>query len=137
MRPIAAEAARLGVPILMHDSTPPFSSPLQVAYLADQFPTLKVVLGHGGGKQYWRDAVAALKRYPNCYLCLGWLPIVFDAIIAEVGAGQLTIHTDAGFGDDYSTQFRMEQIRAMASGLSEADKEAIFWRNASRLVGLA
>ena len=48
MGPIAAEAERLAIPILFHDGTPAYSTPLQIAVLLDRYPELTVILGHGG-----------------------------------------------------------------------------------------
>jgi len=138
MTPVAAEAARLGVPILFHDGTPPFSSPLQVAYLADQFPDLTVILGHGGGMDLWVEAVAAAKRYPNCYVCLCGAnpPAAFARMIQELGPAKVTFGTDVGFDDDYAV-FRAAQFRALVKDLPGPDQEAILWRNACRLLKIA
>ncbi len=139
MIPIATEAARLEVPILFHDGTPPFSTPLQVAYLADQFPELTVILGHGGGMDLWVEAVAAVKRYPNCHICLcgSATPLaILACMIQELGTSKVTIGTDSGFGDDYHAEFRMAQFRSLALDLPYPDQEAIFWRNACRLLKL-
>lgn len=137
MRPIAAEAERLGVPVLFHDGTPCYSTPLQVAYLAEEFPGLTIILGHGGLMDLWVEALAAVRRYPSCHVCLcgSAPPAVFARMIAELGTAKVTIGTDAGFGDDYSAEFRMAQFRALE--LAEADREAIFWRNAARLLAIS
>jgi predicted TIM-barrel fold metal-dependent hydrolase len=136
MLPLAAEAARLGVPILFHDGTPCYSTPLQVAYVAEQFPTLQVILGHGGLMDLWVEAIAAAKRYPNCHICLcgSTPPAVFAHIIAEVDPAKLMLGTDAGFGEDYVAEFRMAQFRALP--LTDAEREALFWRNGARLLRL-
>lgn len=136
MQPIAAEAARLGVPILFHDGTPCYSTPLQVAYLADRFPNLTVILGHGGLMDLWMEAIAAVKRYPNCYVCLcgTTAPAIFARMIQDLGTDKITIGTDAGLGDDYVAVFRMAEFQAL--DLPDAAREAIFWRNAARLLRL-
>jgi predicted TIM-barrel fold metal-dependent hydrolase len=134
MLPIAAEAARLGVPLLFHDGTPCYATPLQVAYLADRFPRLTIILGHGGLMDLWVEAIAAVKRYPNCHVCLcgSAPPAIFARVIADVDVAKVTIGTDAGFGDDYGAVFRMAEFHALQ--LSEPDREAIYWRNATRLL---
>lgn len=136
VRPIAQAAARLGVPMLLHDGTPPYSTPLQVAYLADQFPDLAVILGHGGGMDLWGEAIAALQRYPNLYvsLCGSQSPVIFERIIRALGGDRVFVATDSGFVDDrYLMKFRMDQFRAL--DLSDAVREKIFWRNAVDLLG--
>jgi len=134
MFPIAAQAARLNVPILFHDGTPCYSTPLQVAYLADRFPELTVILGHGGLMDLWVEAIAAVKRYPNCYVCLcgSAPPAIFARMIAELGVDKVTIGTDAGFGEDYGAVFRIAAFHALE--LSGTAREAIYWRNAARLL---
>jgi predicted TIM-barrel fold metal-dependent hydrolase len=136
MQAIAAEAARLGVPILFHDGTPCYSTPLQVAYLADRYPDLTVILGHGGLMDLWVEALAALRRYPNCHVCLcgSAPPAIFRHLIEQVGPERVMLGTDAGFGDDYAAEFRMAQFRALP--LDDAAREAIFWRNAMRMLKL-
>ena len=139
MMPIAAEAARLKVPILFHDGTPPYSTPLQIASLGDRFPDLTVILGHGGRMDLWIEAVAAVKRYPNCYVCLCGVepPAIFARMIRELGAAKVTIGTDVGWShDDYLAEFRMAQFRELALELSDAERQAIFWDSAARLLRL-
>ena len=137
MRPIAAEAARLHVPILFHDGTPCYSAPLQIAYLAEEFPDLTIILGHGGLMDLWVEAIAAVRRYPNCHVCLcgSAPPAIFARMIAELGTTKVTLGTDAGFTEDYVAAFRMAQFRAL--NLAEMDREAIFWRNAARLLAIS
>jgi uncharacterized protein len=139
MQLIAAEAVRLQVPILFHDGTPPYSTPLQIAYLADQFADLKIILGHGGRWDLWMEAVAAVKRYPNCYICLCGVepPAIFARMIRDLEAKKVMIGTDAGWTHDtYLAEFRMDQFRALRSELSEKECEMIFWSTAAELLGL-
>jgi predicted TIM-barrel fold metal-dependent hydrolase len=138
MMPLAAEAERLRIPILFHDGTPPFTTPLQVAYLCDLFPDLLVILGHGGGMDLWIEAAAAVDRYANCYVCLSGSTSVaiFDWLIRTLPNHKVTLGTDAGFGADYQAEFRMEQFRDLAVHLPPSHQEAIFWRNGARLLRL-
>lgn len=139
MWPIAAEAEQLGVPILFHDGTPPYSTPLQIAALGDRFPDLRVILGHGGRMDLWREAIAAVRRYPNCYVCLCGVepPAIFSRVIEELDGERVTLGTDAGWGqDEYLAQFRMAQFRDIVADLSQPVQEAIFWRTAAGLLGL-
>jgi predicted TIM-barrel fold metal-dependent hydrolase len=82
------------------------------------------------------EAIAAAKRYPNCHICLcgSTPPAVFAHIIAEVDPAKLMLGTDAGFGEDYVAEFRMAQFRALP--LTDAEREALFWRNGARLLRL-
>jgi uncharacterized protein len=138
MQPLAAEAERLRIPILFHDGTPPFTTPLQVAYLCDVFPDLVVILGHGGGMDLWVEAAAAVERYEYCYVCLSGSTSVaiFDHLIRNLPIDKVMLGTDAGFGADYQAEFRMEQFRDLATSLPLEHQEAIFWRNGARLLRL-
>ena len=115
--------------MLFHDGTPCYSSPLQVAYLADRFPDLQVIPGHGGLMDLWGEAMATMNRYPDCHLCLcgSTPPAIFAYLLEQLG-------TDAGFGEDSTAVFRMAEFRAIK--LNESEREAIFWRNAARMLGL-
>ena len=140
MSAIAREAIHLDVPILFHDGTPPFSTPLQVAYLSGKFPQLKVILGHGGGMDLWVEAVAAVQRYPNCSICLcgsGIPPAVMRLMIEQLGPERITLGTDAGFGDDYYVSYRMEQFHDLLQDFPESDREKMYWRNAASLLQAA
>lgn len=139
MKMVAEEAVRLKVPIIFHDGTPPFSSPLQIAYLAGEYPDLKVILGHGGGMDLWIEAVAAVKRYPNCTICLcgsATPPAILRLMIEELGADKVTIGTDAGFGDDYYVKYRMEQFHDLLKDFPLIDQERMYWQNAVELLNI-
>ncbi|MDD5679517.1 MAG: hypothetical protein PHW60_16230 [Kiritimatiellae bacterium] len=46
--PVLSKAGELGMPVLFHDGTPPYSAPLQIAYAAEQGPQTTIILGHSG-----------------------------------------------------------------------------------------
>lgn len=137
MDPIAEAALELGMAIMMHDGTPPYSTPLQVAALAARFPSLTVILGHSGLRDLWQEALAAAKRYPNIVLCLcGTLPLGIERIVAEVDPHRLLFGTDAGFGAAPGNQeYRVGQIQRLA--VSEKVKTLILGGNAARIFGLS
>lgn len=90
--PLARAAIELDMPMMFHDGTPPYSTPLQVAALAGRFPELTIILGHSGIKDMWQEALAAAKRYPNIVLCLcGTVPYGMDRIVSEVAADRLLL----------------------------------------------
>jgi len=70
MTKVAELCEKLNVVIAFHDGTPPYSTPLQVARLARDFPNLRVVSGHAGLNDLWINALQAAQRYPNYYICL-------------------------------------------------------------------
>jgi predicted TIM-barrel fold metal-dependent hydrolase len=68
-RAICGLAGELKVPVTLHDGTPCYSLPEQVAGLARRFPKTQFVLGHSGLLWNWRSALEAA-RQPNIWLCL-------------------------------------------------------------------
>ncbi len=143
MQPIAAEAARLGIPILFHDGTPPYSTPLQIASLLEDHPDLTVILGHGGRWDLWTEAVAAVQRYANCYICLCGVepPAIYAHMIRRLDhpyRRRVLLGTDVGWGrDEYLAGYRMATLRDLLAEFSPADQYAMLYGNAARLLGLA
>ncbi|SEE87933.1 amidohydrolase family protein [Jiangella alba] len=138
MEPVAVAAIERGLPFVVHDGTPPYASPLQIARLAARFPELTVVLAHGGLFDLWEDAVAAALRYPNVHITMcGTAPLaVFREIARRVPAAKLTLGTDSGFGDPDLPRHRLSVHRAILAELPDDDAAALAHRNAERLLGL-
>jgi predicted TIM-barrel fold metal-dependent hydrolase len=136
MDPIAETAMELGMPIMMHDGTPAYSTPLQVAALAARFPGLTVILAHSGLKDLWQTALAAAQRYSNIVLCLcGTLPLGMEHIVSQLDAGRILFGTDAGFGAAPGNQeYRLGQILRL--DIPSKAKDMILGANAQRLFGL-
>lgn len=136
MDPIAEAAIELDMPIMMHDGTPAYSTPLQVAALAARHPDLTVILGHSGLKDLWQTALAAAKRYENIYLCLcGTLPLGIERMANEADPQRLLFGTDAGFGVAMGNQkYRLGQILRL--DIPDRIKELILGGNAQRLFGI-
>jgi predicted TIM-barrel fold metal-dependent hydrolase len=112
MDPVAEASIELEMPVMFHDGTPPYSTPLQVAALAARFPELTVILGHSGIKDMWPEALAAAQRHPNLVLCLcGTAPLGIERIVSRVAPERLLFGTDVGFGAAPGTrEYRMGQI---------------------------
>ncbi|PZF84231.1 amidohydrolase family protein [Jiangella anatolica] len=138
MDPVAEAAIERGLPFVMHDGTPPYASPLQIARLAARFPELTVVLAHGGLFDLWEDSVAAAVRYPNVHITMcGTAPrAVFREIVRRVPVAKLTLGTDGGFGDPDLRRHRLSVHRAILAELPDGDAAALAYRNAERLLGL-
>lgn len=143
MQPIAAEAARLGIPILFHDGTPAYSSPLQIASLLDDHPDLTVILGHGGRWDLWTEAVAAVQRYENCYLCLCGVepPALYAHMIRLLDhpyRQRVMVGTDVGWvRDEFLAGQRMATFHALLAEFSPGDQAAILYGNAARLFSIS
>jgi uncharacterized protein len=138
MTPVAEAAIECGLPFVVHDGTPPYASPLQIAHLAGRFPELTVVLAHGGLFDLWEDAVAAALRHRNVHITMcGTAPLaIFRQIALQVPIAKLSLGTDSGFGDPDLPRHRLSVHRAILAELSEGDAAALTHRNAERLLGL-
>lgn len=136
MDPVAETCIELGIPMIFHDGTPPYSTSLQIANLAARYPALTVILGHSGIRDGWLEALLAAKRYPNIWLCLcGTAPYGISRIVREVDPGRLMFGTDTGFGPGRGgREYRTAQISTL--DIDPAVKTAILGGNAQRLFGL-
>ncbi len=100
MMPLCEKLASEGLPILFHDGTTPYSTPLQIGELARIFPTLKVVLGHGGLYDMADEAIATAQEFPNIWISMTSLPTWYmQKIIDNVSIDQLLFGSDGGLGN--------------------------------------
>jgi len=134
---VCEAAARLGIPVLFHDGTPPFSTPLQLAGLAERHPDTTVVLGHGGLHDLWREAAAAVLATENVYLCMCATPgYAMRALIARCPLDRLLFGTDAGLRPEPLQRYAQLRVRQLDElGLDDAQRVAILETNPRRLLG--
>ncbi len=117
----------------------------------DECPDLKIVLGHGGGYtcfgigrmdhgwQVRTEARANIQQPPSSYLrrfyydCIVYTESALRFLIDTVGADRVVFGTDWPY--DMALDWPVSWILAMES-LTQAEKEAILWRNLERLLGL-
>lgn len=133
MDPLGDELATLGIPVVFHDGTPPYSSPLQVAHFARRHPTVPVVLGHAGLHDLWKEAILAAERYPNIYLCpSGMPPHGLSQAIRRLPPQRFLFGSDAGFGEPYWQPYQLQKIRGL--GLDAASEALILGANAEHIL---
>ena len=136
MNPIAETCVELGVPMIFHDGTPPYTTPLQIALLAKRYPELTVILGHSGLLDLWPEALTAARRNENVWLCLCGPPTAaLQKLVDAVPHERIVFGSDIGFGRDYQARHRIEQVRVL--DLSGESCDAILGGNAARLLSLA
>ena len=117
----------------------------------DECPDLKIVLGHGGGytcygigrmDRGWQvrtEARANISQPPSAYLrrfyydCIVYTEPALRFLIDTVGADRVVFGTDWPY--DMALDWPVSWILAMES-LTQAEKEAILWRNLERLLGI-
>jgi predicted TIM-barrel fold metal-dependent hydrolase len=137
--PICAVAAELGVPVLFHDGTPPFSAPLQLATLARRHPRTTIVLGHGGLHDLWREAAVAVESAPNVHVCLcATPPYAMRALIARLPLERVLFGTDGGLAAEPRQQYVALRVRQLDGlRLTERQRQAILADNPRRLLQTA
>ena len=133
---VCASAAALRIPVLFHDGTPPFSTPLQLASLARRHPRTTVVLGHGGLHDLWREAIESVLMTPNVHLCMCATPgYAMRAIVTRCPLDRLLFGTDAGLRPGPVQRYAVLRIRQLDElGLDERRRDAILVDNPSRLL---
>jgi predicted TIM-barrel fold metal-dependent hydrolase len=134
---VCEAAARLRIPVLFHDGTPPFSTPLQLAALADRHPETTVVLGHGGLHDLWREAAAAVLGTANVHLCMCATPgYAMRALVARCPLERILFGTDAGLRPEPLQRYVQLRVRQLDElGLDEEQRTAILETNPRRLLG--
>jgi len=136
LQAVCESAAALGVPVLFHDGTPPFSTPLQLASLARRQPRTTIVLGHGGLHDLWREAIAAVATTDNVHLCLCGTPgYAMRAIVARCPLERLLFGTDAGLRPEPVQRYaRLRILQLDELGLDDPQRRAILELNPRRLL---
>jgi aminocarboxymuconate-semialdehyde decarboxylase len=117
----------------------------------DEFPDLKICLGHGGGYtcygigrmdhgwQVRSEARMHITRPPSAYLrrfyydCIVYTEPALRFLIDSVGADRVVFGTDWPY--DMALDWPVAWVLGM-TGLSQEEKEAILWKNLERLLGL-
>jgi len=134
--PICEAAAALGIPVLLHDGTPPFSAPLQIASLARRHPRTTIVLGHGGLHDLWREAATAVEAAPNLHICLcATPPYAMRALVERCPLDRILYGTDGGLLPEPRQQYVTLRIRQLERlGLTPRQRAAILDENPRRLL---
>ena len=117
----------------------------------DEFPDLKICLGHGGGYtcfgigrmdhgwQVRSEARVHITQPPSAYLgrfyydCIVYTEPALRFLIDSVGADRVVFGTDWPY--DMALDWPVAWVLGM-KGLSQEEKEAILWKNLERLLGI-
>jgi predicted TIM-barrel fold metal-dependent hydrolase len=133
LEPIFDVANRRGLPVLFHDGTPPFTSSLQIGWLAERYPDCAMILGHGGLKDLAITAAQCARRYPNVYLqtCATTL-LSLRRALELAGPQKILYGSDAGFADSKWIDYNLRKIRKW--NLAPEIESKILGGNAARLI---
>lgn len=117
---VVREAAALRVPVIFHDGTPPYCDTLQVAYLAEQLPEARVVLGHAGLGNFWPLALQAARRHPNLYLLVcGPPPLALREMARQVGTHRMLWGSDFPFGGLDAPRYALAKVQTLPLAAEE------------------
>ena len=137
--PIAAEAARRGVPVLQHVwqhrrrdwPGQEASDGVELARLAARHPRVSFILAHIGGGGDWQHTLPALADVPNVYIDLSGSGVdrgMLDRTLAAVGASRML------WGSDLTMETGLAKLWALeVIGLPADHLASIRWRNAARI----
>lgn len=141
--PMYAVAQEVGIPVMFHTGSSVFpgsklkyGNPLLWDEVAVDFPDLKLVLCHAGRPLWYDEAAYVARMQKNVYLDLSGLPaknlLKYLPDLERLGGKCI-------FGSDWPGVRRVrENIAALrALPISEPVREAILWRTAATLLGLA
>jgi predicted TIM-barrel fold metal-dependent hydrolase len=136
---ICETAASLRIPVLFHDGTPPWSTPLQLAALARRHPTTTIVLGHGGLHDLWREAAAAVESAPNLFICLCATPVyAMRALLERCPPERVLFGTDGGLVPEVRQRYVALRVRQLEHlELDPGRRRAMLADNPQRLLARA
>jgi len=131
--PVYARIEELGLPILWHTGTSPYSSPLQVAVAAARFPGVPFILGHFALSDLSWECFPAAEMASNVFVETSGNPIVplMDEWLVQFGPERMLWGSDFPF---YQVRYELEKI-----GRLSVDAEAmdlIRDGNARRIYGV-
>lgn len=128
--PLYERIEELGLPVLWHSGTSPYSHPLQIAYVARSFPRMTCVLGHFGLSDLTWECFPAADLAANIVVDTTANPIVpvLNDWLREFGAERMLWGSDFPF---YDVEYERQKIAHL--GRSEAERALIAGGNARRL----
>jgi hypothetical protein len=131
--PLYARIEELGLPVLWHTGTFPFSSPLQVATVARRFPGSVHILAHFGISEMSWECAPAAELAANVVVDTSINPIIglMNDFIERFGPERML------WGSDYPWyDVSYELMKVPFLGSSDAERALIAGANAARIFGL-
>ena len=66
--PVLEVAAKYDVPVYAHTGTAGVAEPFHLIELSRRFPTVNIMMGHGGSSDYYNDAVRGMEFAQNVWI---------------------------------------------------------------------
>jgi len=132
---VAEECIDMNVPVTFHDGSPLYCTALQVVYYARAYPQLRVLSGHAGLREGWRDVIELAKGLDNYWLCLsGPTQQGIQTLYDELGPDKLLFGSDGGASHPAVMANYLRRIRALRAPAEDIDK--ILGLNALRFLNI-
>ena len=134
---IAEQCIKMDIPMLVHSFHKATGQLINettsenVRSLAIRFPELRIIMAHMGGNPY--HGLRCIADLPNVYPDISGTPTgkgEIDYAVGQVGADRLLFGTDMPYGG------RQCIAQVEDSGLSDRDKEKVYYRNALKVLGI-
>ena len=133
---VAEECTAMDVPVTFHDGSPLYCTALQVVYYARAYPELRVLSGHAGLREGWRDIIEPAKELDNYWICLsGPTQQGIQTLYDELGPDKLLFGSDGGSMHPAVVSNYLRRIRALRAPQEDIDQ--IMGLNALQFLGLA
>lgn len=131
--PVYERIQELGLPMLWHCGTYPYSSPLQIAYVARLFPGVPFVLAHFALADLSWESFPAASLADNVHVDTSGNPILplMDEWLDRFGADRMLWGSDFPF---YQVRYELEKVDRL--GCDDAARALIREGNARRLFSL-
>ncbi|MCL4417383.1 MAG: amidohydrolase family protein [Actinobacteria bacterium] len=137
-------ASEKDIPILSHTWNPnvanknqKFADALLFEKVASAYPGLKIILGHAGAKDYYYyEVIKMIKRCINKNIFVDLAGDIFysgmiELFVKEIGSERVLFGTDIPWCDPL-----YQVINVINSGISDKDRENIFFSNAAGIFKL-
>ncbi len=107
-------------------------NPLLFDTVLKEFPGLRIILGHSGGKvKFYDEVIEFVKNHENVYMdfsgdCI--YPPVYEKVINRVGKGRILFGTDMPMMD-----IRYHITSILIADINDSDREDIFFNSAAKI----
>lgn len=142
-KPIYRRCEELGLPIVFHMGRDPISPevhramPYDLLELHENFPKLKIIGAHMGGVYAWESVYHYIAGVKNIWLDTAFTANLidrklFEEIVKKHGTDRILYGSDLPWSNPEN-----EKELVAGLGISDEDKEKIYWKNAVELLELS
>jgi len=130
--PLIEVATEMGLPIYCHTATPIYALPMQLRWLAADFPEANFIMGHAAFPDYWFDVFPTVQNRPNIYVetSLRASTAPLQEVARELGADRLIF----GSNSPVST-VEVELAKVDALNLAPEEREWVLGKTMLKLLG--